>query len=85
MDKDLLEKIEELEKQIKELKDKYGFLRDYKLVSTMFDKLGIEYVEATFDEINNNESLYIVERNAETRIVSIRRKKDEEDLYAQRY
>lgn len=78
MDEELLNKINELQKNIDELKDRYGLMRDYKLVSTVFDKMGLEFMELTFDEINNNDSLYIVERNAETRKVIIRRKKDEE-------
>ena len=78
MDEELLNKINELQKNIDELKDRYGLMRDYKLVSTVFDKMGLEFMELTFDEVNNNDSLYIVERNAETQKVIIRRKKDEE-------
>lgn len=73
MDKELLEKIEALENEIKNIKEKYGQIQDYKLISTIFDKLGVEYVEVTFDEVNNNNSIYIAERDSEVRKVFIRK------------
>ena len=56
MDEELLNKINELQKNIDELKDRYGLMRDYKLVSTVFDKMGLEFMELTFDEVNSKES-----------------------------
>jgi len=73
MNKELLEKIEALEKEINELKEKYGKIHDYQLVTTIFDKLGVTDIEVSYDEINKNNSLYLVEFSEEEQKVYIRK------------
>lgn len=60
----------ELEKELQELKDKindierrYSFVKDYKLITTLLDKSNIVDITLTREEIENNNSIYIVENN----------------------
>lgn len=78
MNEELLEKLEKLENEIKEIRKRYGQFHDYKLVSTIFDKFGLDNIELDYDEIDKNKSIYMVEHNHENKKVTVRKLKEED-------
>ena len=65
------QEIEELKKKIEDLEYKYLFNEDYNFVCTLLNKLNVEVVELTEDEIKSNETMFILDRTEEgkTRII----------------
>lgn len=80
-DKELLEKLKSLENEIKEIRNQYGRFHDYKLVSTIFDTFGLEYIEFDYDDIEKNKSMYVVEHDHENKRVTVRKIKEEDKNY----
>ena len=58
----MIEEIEELKSKIFELERKYYFVKDYKLIATLLDKLHLESMILSIDEIEKNESIYLASR-----------------------
>lgn len=78
MKNEIFEEIKRLENEIKVLKEKFIFVHDYKLIAAAFDKVGIINVEFTFDEVQNNDSLYIVECDENEKKFRIKKKVEDE-------
>jgi hypothetical protein len=76
MDEELLEKLKVLENEIQKIKEEYGQFRDYKLISTILDKVGVTYVELNYDEINTNDSVYILEHDHKHHKVILRKEEN---------
>lgn len=67
----MIEEIKELRDKLDELERKYHFVNDYKLVCTILDKLYIDKMELLIDEVESNNSLYMVQRDIENGNITI--------------
>lgn len=55
---EIFEEIKELRNKIDEIEKKYSFMYDYKLISTILDRLGVNNMTIPRKDIENNESMY---------------------------
>ena len=58
----IAEEIEMIKQNIKNIKEKYLFFKDYKLICAILDKYDLSNFEITYKELENNNSIYIAER-----------------------
>ena len=73
----MIEEIEELKSKILELEKKYCFVRNYKIINTLLDKLHLESMILSVNEIENNTSMYVVD-NSVSNEVKVYKLHDEE-------
>ena len=65
------EEIKELRNKLDELERRYNFTNDYKLICTLLDKLYIDKIELLIDEVESNNSIYMVQRDYENGNITI--------------
>lgn len=65
------EEIKELRNKLDELERRYNFINDYKLICTLLDKLYIDKIELLIDEVESNNSIYMVQRDYENGNITI--------------
>lgn len=53
------EELKELRDKIDEIEKKYNFMHDYRLISTILDRLGVNNMIIPRKDIENNKSMYI--------------------------
>ena len=54
------EEIQELKNKIQEIETKYWFTKNYKIITTLLDKLNVEKIEIDKKDIENNYSEYLM-------------------------
>lgn len=69
------EELKELKNKLDEIEKKYSFMYDYKLISAILDKLNVKEMKLSREEIENNNSMYVV-INAHCNTVTVK-KEDE--------
>jgi len=65
----------EINEELKKLKKKYNAVISYKIIPTILDKLNCDYLEIDMDDINKNESQYIVTYIYESNKVLVQKQK----------
>lgn len=77
MEEEMKKELNNLKKQINDFEMKYLFSGNGKLVSAILDKLNIENLVLSFDEVDKRPTtLYQADYNYEENTVTIRRYKD---------
>ena len=61
--RELEQEFQEIRNKINEIERKYSFVKDYKLICTLLDKCNLSDIELKREEIDKNNSVYIVENN----------------------
>ena len=54
--------IEKIKNKVVEIEKKYCFMKDYKLITTLLNKLNVQEFELTKEEIEKNDAMYMIER-----------------------
>ncbi|MBQ9607821.1 MAG: hypothetical protein IJV15_00080 [Lachnospiraceae bacterium] len=61
--KELEQELQEIKNKINEIERRYSFVKDYKLICTLLDKCNLSDIKLSREEIEKNNSIYIVENN----------------------
>lgn len=69
---DFEKELEKIKQNIFEIERKYKFVTDYDLITSLFNKLNVDEIEITEDEMNNK-FIYIVEAKPDERKFIIKR------------
>lgn len=62
--------IKDLKNKIKEIENKYLFSKNYKVLTTLFDKLNVDRIEIDKKDIEKNNSLYLMETKEDKVIIT---------------
>ena len=62
------EEINNLKAKIEEIERKYSFMHDYRLITTILDKLGIEEIEILRSDIEKNKTMFVA-INEEVKVI----------------
>ena len=75
MEEEIKKEIKDLRTKIDNFERKYLFAGNYKLVVAILDKLGIDNLEISYEDLNQkyNDVKYIVEYSEDFKIVTVRR------------
>ena len=64
--KDILDKIQEMKKELQQLEQRVNFITDYKFLIHLFDEIfNIEEIEVKVEDIKENKTMYQIERSDE--------------------
>lgn len=66
------EELKELRSKLDEIEKKYHFMCDYNLVSAILNKLNVKEMKLSREEIENNNSMYVV-INAHCNTVTVKK------------
>ncbi len=75
MEEEIKKEIKDLRTKIDNFERKYLFAGNYKLVVAILDKLGIDNLEISYEDLNQkyNDVKYIVEYSEDFKTVTVRR------------
>lgn len=78
MEEEMKKKIKDLRTKIDNFERKYLFAGNYKLVVAILDKLGIDNLEISYEDLNQkyNDVKYIVEYSEDFKTVTVKRYED---------
>ena len=63
---DILDKIQEMKKELQQLEQRVNFSTDYKFLIYLFDEVfNIEEIEVKVEDIKENKTMYQIERSDE--------------------
>ena len=63
---DILDKIQEMKKELQQLEQRVNFITDYKFLIHLFDEIfNIEEIEVKVEDIKENKTMYQIERSDE--------------------
>lgn len=63
---EILDKIQEMKKELQQLEQRVNFSTDYKFLIYLFDEVfNIEEIEVKMEDIKENKTMYEIERNDE--------------------
>ena len=65
MKKELVQELQEIKNKINEIERRYSFVTDYKLICTLLDECNLSDIKLSREEIEKNNSIYIVENNGD--------------------
>lgn len=69
---DIEKELQELRNKIDEIEKKYAFVTNYQLITAILNKLNIDELEITGEELNNN-IMYIVESDMENNKFTVKK------------
>ena len=78
MEEEMKKEIKDLRTKIDNFERKYLFAGNYKLVVAILDKLGIDNLEISYEDLNKkyNDVKYIVEYSEDFKTVTVKRYED---------
>lgn len=80
MDEEIIKEIQHLKEYVDKLEKKYCFSRDYKLISALLEKLKIDNLEISYEELKESSKLYIANYDEENKIVTIKEYKKQVEM-----
>lgn len=73
MERELEKELNKLKKKIADFEKKFLFISNYKVVATILDKFSIEYLELSYEEIENSNNRYIAEYDHKNKKVIVKK------------
>lgn len=75
---------EEFDKRFLELEKKYEAVLSYKVVPAILDKLNIDYLELDMNDVNKNDSVFIVDFVYQDNKIIVQKQKNTDEIIAQK-
>lgn len=84
IDEELKKLKEDFDKRFSELEEKYKVVLSYKVIPALLDKLNFDYLELEIDDVNNNESIYIVNYVYENNKIIVQKSNNPDEIISQK-